>query len=54
MTHRELEERIGAIIPGAQFETDLDGQIIIYTGLTYNERSGEVDPFVEPFERPED
>lgn len=33
MTVAELEKLIEAVIPGAAFETDNYGQILIYTGL---------------------
>lgn len=33
MTRRELEAAILAVIPTASFDTDNDGQIIVYTGL---------------------
>lgn len=50
MTHAELETKINAIIPGASFERDNDGQIVIYTGLVYDEASGELVDFEPPEE----
>lgn len=35
-TRAELEAAILAVIPTASFDTDNDGQIIIYTDLMYN------------------
>lgn len=43
MNISELEQRISAIIPGAAFETDNEGQLLIYTGLIENEAGELVD-----------
>ena len=44
MTIKELERRIGEIIPSAAFETDNEGQVLIYTGLIESE-DGQLLPF---------
>lgn len=41
-----LMSKVQTIIPGATLETDNDGQIVIYTGLTLNEE-GSVVPLAE-------
>ena len=50
MTYRELEAKIADIIPSAAFEFDLDGQIVIYTGLAIDETTHQL----IDFELPED
>ena len=50
MTYDELMTKINVIIPGAQFDFDIDGQIVINTGLRYNEATRTVvvfDPLAE-------
>ena len=46
MTLEELEEALEELLPSYQIETDNDGQIIIYTGLTESD-DGELVPFDE-------
>ena len=52
MTLEELEEALEEILPSYQIETDNEGQIIIYSGLTESD-DGELVPFDEEEEEGE-
>ena len=43
MTLQELSEAIGAFLPNASFGDDLDGQLVIYTNLKFDEDENLVD-----------
>lgn len=47
MTLQELSNAIGAIIPNAEIGDDLDGQIVIYTGLKFANDIGGDDTLTE-------
>jgi hypothetical protein len=46
MNIEELEEALKELMPGFQIETDNEGQLVVYTGLTEDE-DGELLPIDE-------
>jgi hypothetical protein len=43
MTLEELQEELEAFLPGATVSTDNDGQVIIHTGLMFDDDDAELD-----------
>lgn len=44
MTEKELQEQIRKIIPYADFDYDNDGQLIVYTNLSENSDTLQMEP----------
>jgi hypothetical protein len=50
-TFQELMEAVMEILPDAQLDEDLSGQIVIYTGLTEKDEEGNLEKFSSEEER---